>query len=59
MKRPAVGNLGGTSMAPLAVGSAAPDFTLAGTGGRQVHLGDLKGRKQVVLAFYPKDFTSG
>jgi peroxiredoxin len=46
-------------MAPLMVGSAAPDFTLAGTGGAQMHLGALMGKKQVVLAFYPNDFTSG
>lgn len=46
-------------MAPLMVGSPAPDFTLAGTGGVQVHLAALKGKKQVVLAFYPKDMSSG
>ena len=46
-------------MAALTVGSTAINFALAGTGGSQVHLGALKGKKQVVLAFYPKDFTSG
>jgi peroxiredoxin Q/BCP len=46
-------------MAALTLGSQAPDFTLAGTNGSLVHLGALKGKKQVVLAFYPKDFTSG
>jgi len=46
-------------MTTLTVGSAAADFTLAGTGGSQVHLGALKGKKQVVLAFYPKDMSSG
>ena len=57
--RPAGRDLGGKAMAPLAVGSLAADFTLAGTGGSQVHLGALKGKKQVVLAFYPKDMSSG
>jgi thioredoxin-dependent peroxiredoxin len=57
--RPAEDNLGGKSMAALIVGSPAPDFRLEGTGGQSVHLGALKGKKQVVLAFYPKDFTSG
>ena len=52
-------DLGGKAMAPLTVGSAAPVFTLAGTSGSQVHLGALKGKKQVVLAFYPKDMSSG
>jgi peroxiredoxin Q/BCP len=51
--------LGGKAMAALTVGSQAPDFTLAGTGGSQVRLGAFRGKKQVVLAFYPKDFTSG
>jgi peroxiredoxin len=46
-------------MTSLAVGNQAFDFTLAGTGGSQVHLEAFKGKKKVVLAFYPKDFTSG
>ena len=41
-----------------AVGSAAPAFTLTTNEGKQVSLGDFKG-KWVVLYFYPKDFTSG
>jgi peroxiredoxin Q/BCP len=47
------------AMAALMLGNPAPDFTLAGTGGSQLNLGAFKGKKQVVLAFYPKDFTSG
>jgi peroxiredoxin Q/BCP len=39
-------------------GSPAPDFTLSADDGRQVSLGDLKG-KYVVLYFYPKDDTPG
>ena len=46
-------------MAALAVGDPAPDFSLPGTGGSSVRLSDLRGKKQVVLAFYPKDFTGG
>lgn len=41
-----------------AVGSAAPEFKLTSNEGKQVSLGDYKG-KWVVLYFYPKDFTSG
>lgn len=46
-------------MAALAIGGPAPDFTLAGTGNTTVRLSDLLGKKQAVLAFYPKDFTGG
>jgi peroxiredoxin Q/BCP len=42
----------------LEVGQTAPDFALPATGGREMRLSDLKGRK-VVLYFYPKDDTSG
>ena len=41
-----------------AVGTAAPIFKLTTNEGKQVGLGDFKG-KWVVLYFYPKDFTSG
>jgi thioredoxin-dependent peroxiredoxin len=43
---------------PLAVGSAAPDFSLADDSGRIVKLSDLRG-KNVVLVFYPGDDTPG
>ena len=46
-------------MAALQVGDPAPDFSLQGTGNVTVRLADLRGKKQVVLAFYPKDFTGG
>jgi thioredoxin-dependent peroxiredoxin len=42
----------------LAVGSAAPDFTLNSQDGKPVSLHDFKG-KWVVLYFYPKDQTPG
>ncbi|CAK0743898.1 putative peroxiredoxin bcp [uncultured Gammaproteobacteria bacterium] len=42
----------------VALGSSAPDFTLATDGGGLVTLSALRGRK-VVVYFYPKDDTSG
>jgi len=41
------------------VGDLAPDFTLTDQMGEQVHLGELIGKKNVVLYFYPKDATPG
>ncbi len=41
-----------------AVGSQAPDFKAAASGGKTVPLSKMKG-KVVVLYFYPKDNTSG
>lgn len=43
----------------LKVGMAAPDFTLNDTAGKPVKLGDFKGKKNVVLAFYVLAFTGG
>jgi len=40
-------------------GDAAPGFTLSGSEGKPVSLADFKGKKTVVLAFFPKAFTSG
>jgi peroxiredoxin Q/BCP len=40
------------------VGSAASDFSLTNSEGKQTKLKDYRG-KWVVLYFYPKDFTSG
>lgn len=45
-------------MAELGIGSIAPDFTLPSTGGSDLALHSLKGRK-VILFFYPKDNTAG
>ena len=42
----------------LKVGDEAPDFTLPGhRGGEKFHLGDLRGKKNAVLVFYPLDWT--
>ena len=43
----------------LKVGMAAPDFTLNDENGAAHSLRDYLGKKNVVLAFYPKDFTGG
>jgi len=40
-------------------GDEAPDFTLPATGGRMISLADFRDEKNVVVYFYPKDFTSG
>ncbi|MCX8052381.1 MAG: thioredoxin-dependent thiol peroxidase [Armatimonadetes bacterium] len=40
-------------------GQKAPEFTLPATGGRTVSLADFRGKKNVVLYFYPKDDTPG
>lgn len=41
----------------LKVGDTAPDFTLPGHKGGQVSLSRFRGQKNVVLAFYPLDWT--
>jgi thioredoxin-dependent peroxiredoxin len=45
--------------AELKVGDDAPDFTLAGSDGKTYHLADFKGKKAVVLAWFPRAFTQG
>ena len=40
-------------------GDTAPDFTLEAQDGRTVSLHDYRGSKNVVVYFYPKDFTMG
>jgi peroxiredoxin Q/BCP len=39
------------------VGDQAPDFTLSDQAGKEVHFGELLGKKSIVLYFYPKDET--
>ncbi len=46
-------------MAMPNVGDKAPDFTLPITRDQKVALKDYLGKKNVVLAFYPLDFTGG
>ena len=46
-------------MVELKVGDTAPDFSLLNEHGLPVSLKDFLGKRNVVLYFYPKDFTSG
>lgn len=41
------------------IGKPAPDFTLPSTSGQDVTLRQFKGKKTVVLYFYPNDETPG
>jgi thioredoxin-dependent peroxiredoxin len=43
---------------PLKVGQSAPEFDVTASDGRQLKLSDFKGKKNVVVYFYPADFTS-
>jgi len=43
----------------LTVGMVAPEFTLKDETGKERNLDEYLGKKNVVLAFYPKDFTGG
>ncbi len=46
-------------MSGVRVGDLAPDFTLPDQLGEPVRLGQLVGKKNVVLYFYPRDATPG
>ncbi len=46
-------------MAIIDVGTKAPDFAANTGSGVQFRLSDHEGTSQVMLVFYPKDFTSG
>ena len=41
----------------IAVGSAAPEFTLTSHNGESVSLADFRGKRAVTLVFYPAAFT--
>ena len=43
----------------LKVGDPAPDFTLQGSDGQTYTLSDYKGKQAVVIAWFPRAFTSG
>ena len=45
--------------AELSVGDKAPDFSLAASDGKTYRLSDFKGKKAVVIAWFPKAFTGG
>ena len=48
-----------TAFAELKVGDPAPDFNLMGTDGKYHSLSDYKGKKPVVIAFFPKAYSHG
>lgn len=43
----------------LKVGDNAPDFSMAGSDGKTYKLSDFKGKRWVVVAWFPKAFTGG
>ena len=45
--------------AAVRVGDQAPDFSLMASDGKTYSLSDYRGRKPVVLAWFPKAFTAG
>jgi peroxiredoxin len=48
-----------TPKVQLKVGDVAPDFTLPDNNNKPVKLSDFRGKKNVVLAFFPAAFTGG
>jgi peroxiredoxin len=48
-------NNGGTM--PVNIGAPAPEFTLKDQDQKEVKLSDFRGKKRVVLVFYPLDWT--
>jgi len=41
----------------LRIGDKAPDFALPAQDGKKIRLSNFRGKKNVMLAFYPQDFT--
>jgi peroxiredoxin Q/BCP len=49
----------GGALAAPGVGDPAPEFSLMGSDGRLHSLSEYRGRKAVVLAWFPRAFTPG
>jgi peroxiredoxin Q/BCP len=52
-------NLLGTGEPTVKVGDVAPEFDLPDRSGHRVRLSEFRGKRAVVLYFYPKDDTPG
>ena len=53
------GGLQMTDAADLKVGDKAPSFELQGSDGKSYKLADYKGKRAVLIAWFPKAFTGG
>ena len=53
------GDAGAAEKTPIKVKAMGPDFELKGSDGKSYKLSDFKGKKAVVIAWYPKAFTGG
>jgi peroxiredoxin Q/BCP len=54
-----VASISSLGAAELKVGDEAPAFSLPGSDGKTYSLDDFKGKKAVVIAWFPKAFTPG
>jgi len=54
-----VAGMAAQGTAELKVGDMAPDFTLPGTDGKTHKLSDYRGKQAVVIAWFPRAFTTG
>jgi len=52
-----VSQIGGFYLAELRVGDTAPDFELEDQNGKKVKLSNFRGKKNVLLAFFPAAFS--
>jgi len=46
-------------MSEIRIGDPAPDFRLPATGNTEIGLSDFHGKRHVILAFYPFDWSPG
>ncbi len=46
-------------MTDIRIGDPAPDFRLPAPGNKEFSLSDFRGRRYVILAFYPFDWSPG
>ena len=46
-------------MNEIRIGDPAPEFRLPASGNTEISLGDFRGKRHVILAFYPFDWSPG